>query len=167
MLKIRAAVPDDLETLRTLSGDARAERQDTVYADPNVLAAVLEKTIPGTVLLAFSDDVPVGYCAFCISGSVRCGRVELWLDDLYVTPSYRKQYFGKLLLNTAVRIGSDCLCTAVRWNCTSPDGQAFFARCAAPAPSAEGQYFADVLQIPRLAAFEPSCGCSRTPKDVY
>ena len=72
MLKIRAAVPDDLETLRTLSGDARAERQDTVYADPNVLAAVLEKTIPGTVLLAFSDDVPVGYCAFCISGSVRC-----------------------------------------------------------------------------------------------
>lgn len=166
MLKIRAAGPDDLEILQNLAAQARTESGVPVYMDAQVLAALLAQKLPGTVLLAFSEDVPVGYCSFSIYGSVQNGRVELYLDDLYVLPAYRRQYFGKLLLNTAVRIGSDCLCTAVRWTCAAPDGQAFFAHCSAPAPTGEGHYTADVLQIPKLAAFEPTCGCHKEPHDV-
>ena len=166
MLKIRAGQPPDLEILKTLSAAARAEDAEKLYMDENVLTAVLAGNLPGTVLLAFSDDTPVGYCSFSVAGSIRFGRVELTLDDLYVLPAYRKQYFGKLLVNTAVRIGSDCLCTAVRWRCTADMGQAFFAHCGAPAPSAEGHYLATVTDIPHLAAFNPTCGCRHEMKDV-
>ena len=84
MLKIRAAGPDDLEILQNLAAQARTESGVPVYMDAQVLAALLAQKLPGTVLLAFSEDVPVGYCSFSIYGSVQNGRVELYLDDLYV-----------------------------------------------------------------------------------
>ena len=162
MLQIRAAAEKDLETLLALVRRRREETGDTYYLDTNVIEAMLLKTVPGTVLLAFSDAVPVGYCAFTVCGSVRRARTELYLDDIYVVPEYRKQYFGKLLLNTAVRIASDYLCMAVEWVCDTTDGQSFFAHCGAPAP-VDGRYHVEVTGIPHLGEFVPSCGGHHTP----
>ena len=87
------------------------------------------------------------------------------MESCYESRSISERHRHRYEFNNDYReVLTDCGLTL---SGTSPDGPAFFARCAAPAPSGEGQYFADVLQIPRLAAFEPSCGCSRTPKDVY
>ncbi|GGU14569.1 GNAT family N-acetyltransferase [Nocardioides albus] len=128
---IRAAIPDDAETVHTLVGEIAAHQAQSasVTVTAEQWAGYLERP-EITVLLAEGDGDPVGYVS-----AVR--RLHLWsgsdiiaLDDLYVRPGHRDAGVGKLLMTELANRSGDLTIT---WG-VQPDNDAairFYRRLGA------------------------------------
>ena len=160
MFTIRPASAEDLPILSALFRERH--EGDPLYIDENLVEAMLDGRLPGSLLLSFQDETPVGYCCYSVYGSLHNARTEMVLDDIYVTPAYRKRYFGKLMLNTAVRTASELVCTHITFTCTEETGILFFSHCSAPEP-VDGRYTVEMTGVPHLGEFHPTCGDHHKP----
>ncbi len=66
-------------------------------------------------LLACADGQPVGFALFFHNYSTFLARPGLYLEDLYVQPSFRGRGFGRLLLTTVARIAVERGCGRFEW----------------------------------------------------
>ena len=66
-------------------------------------------------LLACADGQPMGFALFFHNYSTFLARPGLYLEDLYVQPSFRGRGFGKLLLTTVARIAVERGCGRYEW----------------------------------------------------
>lgn len=66
-------------------------------------------------LLACADGQPVGFALFFHNYSTFLARPGLYLEDLYVQPSFRGRGFGKLLLATVARVAVERGCGRYEW----------------------------------------------------
>jgi GNAT superfamily N-acetyltransferase len=81
----------------------------------------LDRALFGTrpaaeVLIAWKDDVPAGFALFYHNFSTFLGRRGLWLEDLFVQPSHRREGCGLALLQTLARIAHDRGCGRFEWS---------------------------------------------------
>jgi GNAT superfamily N-acetyltransferase len=67
------------------------------------------------VLIAWKGDVPAAFALFFHNFSTFLGRQGLWLEDLFVQPSYRRQGCAKALLRTLAGIARDRGCGRFEW----------------------------------------------------
>lgn len=130
---VRAATPDDADTVLTLVHEIAAHQDQTeaVTIDAARWHQLLGRP-DVTVLLAEAGHEPVGYVSAVRRLHLWSGRDVLALDDLYVRPGHRDQGVGLLLMHELSRHADG---TTITWG-VQPDNHAairFYQRLGATA----------------------------------
>lgn len=120
-LVLRAAGPDDAETLmdliRALAEYERLTHEVVGTADG--LRAALAPPAGDRplveALLAEWDGETAGFALFFTSFSTFLTQPGIYLEDLFVRPSYRGRGIGKALLQQVARTAADRGCGRVEW----------------------------------------------------
>jgi ribosomal protein S18 acetylase RimI-like enzyme len=101
---IRAATPDDAETVLALVNEIAAHQHQTdhVTAEAATWRSLLTRS-EVTVLLAEDDGHPVGYVSAVRRLHLWSGRDVVALDDLYVRATHRDRSIGRQLMEELAR----------------------------------------------------------------
>lgn len=68
------------------------------------------------VLIAYSNEVAVGFALFFYNFSTFLGKPGIYLEDLFVKPEYRGKGYGKALLKKLAQIAVEENCGRVEWS---------------------------------------------------
>ena len=66
-------------------------------------------------LLAFADDEPAGFAVYFHTYSTFLARRSMYLEDLYVSPEYRRRGLSTLLLRRVAAIAVERGCGRFEW----------------------------------------------------
>jgi GNAT superfamily N-acetyltransferase len=118
-LTIRAAMPDDvphiLNFIRELAEYEKLSHE--VSATEELLnATMFGPRAYAETLIACVDDEPAGFAVFLYNYSTFLAMPGIYLEDLYVRPSFRKLGLGKALLTTVARIAVERGCGRCEWS---------------------------------------------------
>jgi GNAT superfamily N-acetyltransferase len=69
------------------------------------------------VVIAEYDGEPAGFALFFYNFSTFLGRPGLYIEDLFVKPSFRGKGLGKLLLAFIARLAAERNCGRLEWAC--------------------------------------------------
>jgi GNAT superfamily N-acetyltransferase len=116
--EIRSATVADvaiiLALIRALATYERAPNE--VTATEQGLVDVLFGEKPAAeVLLAFENEIPVGFAVFFHNFSTWLGRPGLYLEDLFVKTEHRGKGYGRALLVHLAKIARDRGCGRMEW----------------------------------------------------
>ena len=107
-------VPIILQLIRDLATYERAPNE--VTATETQLIDVLFGGRPvAEVLLAFEDEMPIGFAVFFHNFSTWLGKPGLYLEDLFVKPEARGKGYGRALLIHLAKIARDRGCGRMEW----------------------------------------------------
>lgn len=147
VVKIRAATLDDLPSLIKL-----LEEMDRFYGATEVEGAdtrldqakeALFSAVPAAhALLAVKADSPVGFAAYSYLWPAVGLTRSLFLKELYVTESTRRQGVARLLMKHLAQIAHETDCSRVEWT-TDDDNtlaQAFYEALGARVNTAKRSY---------------------------
>ena len=115
---IRAARPDDAETILTLIRDLAAfeKLEHLAVVTPDDLRRHLFGDRPAAeVLMAEVEGKAVGMALFFPTFSTFRGQPGLYLEDIFVRPEARGRGVGKALLASVARIAVDRGCGRLEW----------------------------------------------------
>ena len=116
-------VPIVLQLIRDLATYERAPSE--VAATEEQLVDVLFGERPvAEVLLAFEDEMPIGFAVFFHNFSTWLGRPGLYLEDLFVKPEARGKGYGRALLIHLAKIARDRGCGRMEWAVLNWNGPA-------------------------------------------
>jgi len=111
----RADVPVLVELIGELADYERA--RDQVEIDNEMLEQALFGPEPSAgVIVATVNDLVVGMALYYRSFSTWTGRPGIYLEDLYVRPTYRGSGVGKGLLASLARIALTDSCARLEWS---------------------------------------------------
>ena len=66
-------------------------------------------------LLAFLNELPIGFCLFFHNYSTFLGKPGLYLEDLYIQPEFRNRGYGKLILAHLASLALERGCGRFEW----------------------------------------------------
>jgi GNAT superfamily N-acetyltransferase len=66
-------------------------------------------------LICFADDTPIGYAIYFFNYSTWLGKNGLYLEDLYISPKYRGQGAGKVVLKYLAKQAINKNCGRFEW----------------------------------------------------
>jgi len=111
--------------LSMIKGIAEYEKLlDQVEANPNLLERELFDEKNAKVLLAFLDDVAVGFALYFYNFSTFKGKKGLYLEDLFILPEYRGKGIGNSLFEHLIKLAKDNNCGRMEWVCLDWNKQA-------------------------------------------
>lgn len=116
---IRQATSDDVALVHEFISElAEYEHlSHLVVSTPASLRDALFGAHPGAeVLLAFADEVPVGFAVYFHNFSTFLGVKGLWLEDIYVRPAQRRNGYGERILRHVARIAHERGCGRFEWS---------------------------------------------------
>jgi GNAT superfamily N-acetyltransferase len=67
------------------------------------------------VCLLYVGEEPVGFAVFFPNFSTFAGRPGIYLEDLFIEPTWRGRGFGRQLLAHVARIGAERGCHSMKW----------------------------------------------------
>ena len=116
---IRFATREDVpEILRFINELAEYEKMaDEVVADEKLLEEWIFDKKKAEVIFVLHDGKPAGFALFFHNFSTFLGRAGVYLEDLYVSPEYRKMGYGKELLVALAKIARERGCGRLEWCC--------------------------------------------------
>ena len=101
--EVRLAQPADRDTALALL--VAQLREHEIATPPAAIAAALDGLMAhperGAVLVATLDGRVVGIAALSTTWTIEHGGSAMWLEELYVEPSYRSHGVGRALLSAA------------------------------------------------------------------
>ncbi|MFQ3586978.1 MAG: GNAT family N-acetyltransferase [Fimbriimonadaceae bacterium] len=118
VFEIREARPADVDTLMALIGDlAEYERLSDQFVGTakQLHDSLFAEDRTAYALLAFEDDVPVGYAIYFFNFSTFLCRRGLYVEDIYVEPNRRGRGYGKRLLARLADIAVEKQCGRMEW----------------------------------------------------
>ena len=107
-------VPIILQLIRDLATYERAPNEVTATEAQLVDVLFGEKPV-AEVLLAFEDEMPIGFAVFFHNFSTWLGKPGLYLEDLFVKPEARGKGYGRALLIYLAKIARDRGCGRMEW----------------------------------------------------
>jgi len=117
MLSIRSATISDVPLLRTLIrelADYEHELEMVVITEADLERDGFGPEPKFRALIAEWDRQPAGYALFFDFYSTWRGR-QLFLEDLFVRPQFRRRGIGKRVLAAVARIAEAGKCHGMRW----------------------------------------------------
>lgn len=90
---------------------------DEVVADEALLRQWIFEKKSAEVIFALEEGREVGFALFFYNFSTFMGRAGLYLEDLYVRPTYRGRGHGKALIKELARIAVKRGCGRFEWVC--------------------------------------------------
>jgi GNAT superfamily N-acetyltransferase len=118
-LKIEPATVLDLSTIvRLVRQLAVYERLEHVMAatEEDFRRALFGPDRHADALIAFIDDMPVGFALYFCTFSTFLGKRGLYLEDIFVEPPYRGRGIGKALLRRLAAIAKEKDCGRMEWS---------------------------------------------------
>jgi GNAT superfamily N-acetyltransferase len=119
LLSIRPATADDVPLIRALIGElAEYERlaDAAVATDDNLHAQLFGAQPAAEVLIGEVDGEAAGFALFFHNFSTFLGKRGLYLEDLFVRPTFRGSGLGKHLMATLARIAVQRDCGRFEWS---------------------------------------------------
>ncbi|RQW65171.1 GNAT family N-acetyltransferase [Vibrio viridaestus] len=118
-MKIRSAKSTDANTILNFIKEL-AEYEEALHCveanvDDIVLSLFSEDSTAKAIICEV-DNQPVGYAVYFYNYSTWLGKNGLYLEDLYVTPSFRSSGAGKLLMKTLANIAIEKGCGRFEWS---------------------------------------------------
>ena len=104
-----------LKFIRSLAKYEKME--DEVVATEALLREQLFEKKKAEVLYVMDGSTEVGFALFFHNFSTFLGRAGIYLEDLYVRPSYRGKGYGKALLRELAHIAVTRGCGRLEWSC--------------------------------------------------
>ena len=103
--------------LRMINGLAEYERlsHEVVATEDSLRETLFGPRPAAEVVLAYDGDEPVGFALFFHNYSTFMGRPGLYLEDLFVVPSWRGRGVGRLLLTHLAAIAVERRCGRMEW----------------------------------------------------
>lgn len=90
---------------------------EDVVATEEILREWIFEKKKAEVLFALEGDIEVGIAVFFHNFSTSLGRAGIYLEDLYVEPTFRGKGYGKALLKRLARIAVERGCGRLEWSC--------------------------------------------------
>src|SRR5277367_5812675 len=102
-LSLQSATPDHIDTLLALMHQMQSDDPwDEPFHDLTVksnLSTLLSNPIYGLVFLALDGSTPIAYLILCFDFSLEYRGKGAWIDELFVTSSYRRKGIASQLLH--------------------------------------------------------------------
>ncbi|MBC3796631.1 GNAT family N-acetyltransferase [Acetobacterium tundrae] len=119
MLNFRVAVEKDVALiLHFINELAKYEKMENeVIATEILLKHWLFEEKKAEVIFAMDDNKEVGFALFFYNFSTFLGRAGIYLEDLYISPEYRGNGFGKALIKKLAHIAVEQGCGRLEWWC--------------------------------------------------
>lgn len=118
-LEIRYAKPSEskliLEFIKGIAEYEKLSDQVTTTEEELYNSIFVEKS--AKVIIAFLDDIPVGFALFFYNFSTFKGRKGLYLEDLFVYKQYRGKGIGNALFNYLLSEAKKNNCGRMEWVC--------------------------------------------------
>lgn len=118
-IKIRDATVDDpgliLRFVKELAAYERAPEAVTA-TEADIRNSLFGEDTIVHALICEVDNVPVGFAVYFFNYSTWLGRRGLYLEDLYVSPDYRRSGAGKTLLKHLARVARSRGCGRLEWS---------------------------------------------------
>ena len=111
----KADVPLILQFIKDLA--AYEELLHEVVATESILKESIFEKKQAEVIIGEENGVPVGFALFFHNFSTFLGKANLYLEDLFVKPEYRKKGYGKKLLGYLGKIAVERDCGRLDWWC--------------------------------------------------
>ena len=115
---IRPATADDVPRLLAfIQGIAEYERLEhqVTATEEGLLTSLFGDEPAAEAVLAFADGEPAGFAVYFHTYSTFLGRRGMHLEDLYVSPEYRRLGLGTLLLRRVAAIAVERGCGRFEW----------------------------------------------------
>lgn len=118
-IRFRFAQEEDCRLiLKFIKSLAKYEKMsDEVVATEEILHEWLFMKKKAEVIFALDGEKEVGFALFFHNFSTFLGRAGIYLEDLYVRPSYRGKGYGKALLIKLAQIAVTRGCGRLEWAC--------------------------------------------------
>jgi GNAT superfamily N-acetyltransferase len=118
-LEIKQATSNDVYLILSFIKELAVyeKMQDEVVATEELLTKNLfgEHKI-AEVVIGYFENQPVGFALFFHNFSTFLGKPGIYLEDLFVKPTYRGNGFGKAFLIYLARIAKERDCGRLEWN---------------------------------------------------
>ena len=88
-----------------------------VVATEEILETWIFDKEKAEVIFACLDDKEIGFALFFHNFSTFLGRAGLYLEDLYISPEYRGNGYGKAILKKLAAIAVERKCGRLEWWC--------------------------------------------------
>lgn len=88
---------------------------EVVATEANLKQFLFSERPSAEVLIAYLDDVPVGFALFFHNFSTFLGRPGIYLEDLYVKPEVRGQGIGQKMLSYLAKLAKERNCGRLEW----------------------------------------------------
>lgn len=118
LFRIRNAEITDAELIVKLIKElAEFEKlSQEMIADSAAICFSLFEQKQAECILAFENEIPVGFALFFYNYSTFLGKKGLYLEDLFVRQNYRKKGYGKALIMALIKRASDENCGRMEWS---------------------------------------------------
>jgi GNAT superfamily N-acetyltransferase len=119
MIKIRKATVEDAQLIFDFIMELAVYEkapQEVVASVPQIRATLFGPGAKAYCLICSINDTPVGYAVYFYNYSTWLGRNGIYLEDVYVSPSYRERGAGKALLRHIARIAVEQNCGRFEWS---------------------------------------------------
>ena len=118
-IRFRFAQEEDCRLiLKFIKSLAKYEKMsDEVVATEEILREWLFMKKTAEVIFVLDGEKEVGFALFFHNFSTFLGRAGIYLEDLYVRPSYRGKGYGKALLIKLAQIAVTRGCGRLEWAC--------------------------------------------------
>ncbi len=111
----RKDIPLILRFIRELADHEKLLNE--VVADEATLEEWIFDKEKAEVIFACLGDKEIGFALFFHNFSTFLGRAGLYLEDLYVSPEYRGNGYGKAILKKLAAIAIERKCGRLEWWC--------------------------------------------------
>ncbi len=118
-IAIREAQPSDAALIHAfiveLAIYEKAEHE-VVASAADIERSLFAADSPARALICTRNGQPVGYAVYFLSYSTWLGRKGMYLEDLYISPTYRGGGAGKRMLRHLARLAHDSGCGRLEWS---------------------------------------------------
>lgn len=116
---IRQATVDDsgliMGMIRELAVYEKLENE-VIATEADIERSLFGVDASASAVICTLEDKPVGYAIYFYNYSTWLGKNGLYLEDLYVSPKYRKNGAGKALLKHLAQIAVSNNCGRFEWS---------------------------------------------------
>jgi GNAT superfamily N-acetyltransferase len=118
-LKLKYAEENDIPTILGFIKELAIyeDMLDQVVATEDILKESLFEKKQAEVLIAEYEGEAVGFALFFHNFSTFLGRSGIYLEDLFIKESARKNGIGKEILSALARIALERKCGRLEWSC--------------------------------------------------
>ena len=118
-LTTKPATKDDLSAMLALVKELAAYEKllDICKCDEKAYSEALFEKNYAHALVLECDGQMIGYVIYFYTFSSFLGRGGLWLEDLYISPKYRKMGFGKAVFKHLAKICKEQNLGRLEWVC--------------------------------------------------